>query len=398
VLARVLIAIPLFVILAAGLAKIVDLGEFRASLDTWTLLSDSMRDVLTPTVPAAELAVGAWWLILRGRQRAVCAGAVLLLVYSLAYSLHYLLAAPPACGCMGKFLVFEHAQETAVFLLGRNATLLLMLAGGLWLTPATTRTSPILGNGRHAIPVRKPGASAFTLIETIITIALVALLIGLILPALGTLRDRARRTDPLADLRSHAQIHAMYTNDFQGSFLYYTDPEADRTRLEHPGFGTMDVLYFQPKNLWHWPIFDLYYDNSAGDAFISAWDRDIAQHPAFSSYHYPGAFLARPEFWQYETRTGPGQWRPTGMRDAAFPAHKAILYSSPSMFPPIEEQLTPKHIVRASFIDGSARNIPYRELTHPYFHGEGQWHGSWWTHGIPIEHTIEGVRGRDVPP
>ncbi len=386
----------MFVIAVAGILKTVDLSEFHESLETWTLLPDSARNILTVGVPISELAVASWWFLLGGGRHAVIAAAGLLGLYSLAFALHWILASPPDCGCLGKHLAFEQSRHSATALLARNALLLFVLGIGVTLAPVERHHAPTIR--RHTATGPTPLRGGFTLIETIITIAFVALLIGLILPALGTLRDRARRTDPLADLRSHAQIHAMYTNDFQGSFLYYTDPEAKTTRLYHPAFGFLDVVYFEPKNLWHWPIIDLYYDNDAYDSFISAWDPAVRHHPAFSSYNYPASFLARPEFWQYETRTGPGQWRPTGMRNAAFPAHKAILYSTPSMFPPIEEQLTPKHIVRAAFIDGSAQSIPFRLLTMPYMYGEGQWHGSWWPNGIRIEHTIEGVRGRDVAP
>lgn len=61
--------------------------------------------------------------------------------------------------------------------------------------------------------------SAFTLIELLVVVAVVALLVGVMLPALGAARDSARRVACTVNLRSIETAHASYTLDHDGWML-----------------------------------------------------------------------------------------------------------------------------------------------------------------------------------
>jgi len=104
------------------------------------------------------------------------------------------------------------------------------------------------GEGRAA-----PG---FTLIELLVVIGVIALLIGLLLPVLGSARSTARGMACLSVLRQYGMANAVYAADHDGAMV----PVAERF---NPGFGQfwMQNRDFQT-NLnvlktggggWHWP-------------------------------------------------------------------------------------------------------------------------------------------------
>ncbi|MFO0974478.1 MAG: prepilin-type N-terminal cleavage/methylation domain-containing protein, partial [Phycisphaerae bacterium] len=64
--------------------------------------------------------------------------------------------------------------------------------------------------GRHA----PPAGRAFSLLELLVVVAIVALLVGMIAPALGAARVRGRGAVCLSNLRQLGVGMAMYANDF----------------------------------------------------------------------------------------------------------------------------------------------------------------------------------------
>ncbi len=58
-------------------------------------------------------------------------------------------------------------------------------------------------------------ARAFTLVELLIVIGIIAVLIGLLLPSLNKAREHSRRTNCLANLRSIGQALFMYANTYR---------------------------------------------------------------------------------------------------------------------------------------------------------------------------------------
>lgn len=64
------------------------------------------------------------------------------------------------------------------------------------------------------------GRSAFTLIELIVVISIIALLVGITLPALGNARENARRLRCLANLKGLGVSFQLYMNDSKDLFPY----------------------------------------------------------------------------------------------------------------------------------------------------------------------------------
>jgi len=88
-------------------------------------------------------------------------------------------------------------------------------------------------------PVRKisSNGAGFTLVELLVVIAIIALLMSILLPALGRVRKQAKAVMCQANLRQWALIFGMYTEDNDGYFCsgaYVLWTEATRSYYEDP--------------------------------------------------------------------------------------------------------------------------------------------------------------------
>ncbi|MCC6661155.1 MAG: prepilin-type N-terminal cleavage/methylation domain-containing protein [Phycisphaerales bacterium] len=379
--------IVLLVVGGAGLLKTLDLAAFADDVRTWELLPRSMIAPVAIGVPLVELGLGAAWLAGVSRRGVLNFTIALLGTFTLVFLAHVLFAESPRCGCFGLQQQFDQHASAAWLVIGRNC--LLVVLGGFGMQSFPRRPTPEV-----YVRQRVHGAvgAGFTLLEILVVVVLLSLLIGLSMPWLHATIQAARSQTDLANLRTHVQIMDLYAGEYADQFPYTTSPRATYTVRRHPIYGARRVVYFEGQNTWHWPLIGSFYTSAASGSFASSSSKDTV----FTDYLYSSNFLADARFWNEYTRTGPDQWRSTRLSDVAWPSDKGLLVQRSSLFPALEAQGGPTHVLRIGFVDGSARMIPYQQITDPYANGEGNWWGSWWSHGVRIMHTVDGVRGRDV--
>jgi len=235
--------------------------------------------------------------------------------------------------------------------------------------------------------------TAFTLLDLLAVLAAVIVLIGILLPALGSAKRSAEDLKSLGNLRSHGQILAAYASDWDGSFPQFADPHSDFSVVRGGGL-TITFEYFVGVVWWPVALADSYYDGNivGNEAFL----HPLNEREQFNVYTLSSSLMALPGYWVRETReAGTSQW----VDQVVFASAKAQLIEwHPRRPPPIatEDFVSDQAGVAFSLVDGAASRYHTNELVPPYPFGDGSGPGTYQPVGIFGMHTQRGWLGRDV--
>jgi competence protein ComGC len=377
--------------LCAGAAKLADLPAFAEDLRGWSTMPVWIKWLALVFVPPVEVLLGGLWIARIRRGMVTLAIAAMLLAFSGVYVVQLVLGEAPSCGCLGRLAAFQHLQKSAAFVLGRNGVLCAMLLGSMALQrSASTR---IRKSQRTAL---SSGRSAFTLIETVLVIAISVILLALLAPSLARVRDAGKDVVSAANLRSHGQVVNAYLGDWDDSFPWFTDPQATYTIFRFEG-RVLKLRYFDAHAFWNLALAPGYYEGNFLHPSFAAPGNDPQY--VMSDYLYSCTFLAGSDFWEQAKRSGPAQWRCVRGREVDFPSQKGVFYAPNARGIAWKDGLPTAETRERrgiGLVDGSAEFRPLREFRPGYPNGEGDWPGTFHSVGAdPVLHTVAGSRGID---
>lgn len=210
---------------------------------------------------------------------------------------------------------------------------------------------------------RTPHRTAFTLIELLIVIAILAVLIALLFPAIAAVRRRADAVLCISNARTFGQLMAIYTNENKDTYPFVRDwgISAAQSRDRIVGFAVTEPVLSQVRWLSFWEISYLLtgrnqvYANArwmycprAPQAKLAwtgsvelPWLADASDIGQVPSYLYAEVFIRKPSYmvgkttWTYGGGTWPvppdyaiSAYGPVRLGDVRFPSRKGVAYEA----------------------------------------------------------------------
>lgn len=252
---------------------------------------------------------------------------------------------------------------------------------------------------------RTPAARALTLLETMIAVAVIAVLLALLLPSIRGVRKQSEDAVNLSNLRQTMADFAAWSNDHKGAMVNAGLPEIGQSEWFYgPGQSTFmarsmyrSQINFWPRVLHHWSgeNSEAWHATNGPSTLNGDLDPNLPAFGDMSRWHdlpsrfmYSETMLTNSVVWQ--------QWAQSMSPDEFALSYKHVRFDE--IFTPStkgvlilrEDRLEPIFWPTA-FADGHAesrRSIDYRDpVSHPTSGSR--------TPGKPVLHTAQGSAGSD---
>jgi len=212
------------------------------------------------------------------------------------------------------------------------------------------------------MPARRDRAPGITIVELMVTIGIIAILVGLLVPALRGARVRASEVGALSDLRQIGVSIQLYTQDSGGFFPFHTPgetyligPPDDPIALVNTSQNPWDMSYYWPTHMHRVAPWEDHYQTWVGRGRSHGtppWFDEHTESWLQPGYRMSNAFIATPGAWG---GSGPAQIRPIAAGRVRHPSAKVLHFDSARAYLPVPTRRRTVHIRGLLFADGSAR-------------------------------------------
>jgi prepilin-type N-terminal cleavage/methylation domain-containing protein len=166
---------------------------------------------------------------------------------------------------------------------------------------------------------------AFSLIELLVSIGILAILIGLLLPSLAKVRNQGAQTKSLSNVRQLATVIDLYCTS---SNSMYPAAEPGRFYPRPPAPSMFSYPYWQIYETWPGVVYDIQSYEEFPELFVSPLSQRFVdtRWPWPTSYEYSTSFVAQPILWTEDCIPQASMQVAMTVERVRFPSSKALLW------------------------------------------------------------------------
>lgn len=243
--------------------------------------------------------------------------------------------------------------------------------------------------------------TGLTIVEVLVVIAIIAVLVGILIPAIGAARRKAEGVSTTSMMRQASAALTMYGGDYRDAFPYLATPGQPDAPIRVREYTIARGGYFgiQTK-FWTALIVPEYLEVlPQATALNEGKPSSLALGPASSAGLYTSRYWlthaahAAPAFWEDEPATDTALLRGMRLTDVAYPSQKGTLLDVlAGAFSEGDDATEDRDIAYVGLADGSARSEHWSGLIEAGRFVQLKPYGAV---GWPILSTRSGLSGTD---